>query len=254
MKICGFYHDAAHRVVTLPFAVPVDAHVVANGGRRRCVATESPQMPTVGAGSSQREDSPARSPRMRVSLPSSNGRPLSPLIARCDSFNRDAAHHVATNTRSAGLPLRGGGSAGRPAAQGAAQAARGPGVPPPPAGGHLLRSTTTMRETQRGVCSDVACRVAVRGARIIFAVFAKIPPPACPPYARILFVTNKISINHLQLFEDRSGAASRVIAILGLRCIFVKGLEPLFSHDCGSLRRKSQAGVPVNHFSPTFAL
>ena len=34
MGTYNLYHDAAHRVVTLPFAVPVDAHVVANGGRR----------------------------------------------------------------------------------------------------------------------------------------------------------------------------------------------------------------------------
>ena len=54
--------DAACRVATLPFAVPVDAHVVANDGRWRCIATESPQMPTVGAGSSQREDFPAHVP------------------------------------------------------------------------------------------------------------------------------------------------------------------------------------------------
>ena len=58
----GGRSDAARRVVILPFAVPVDAHVGANDGRWRCIATESPPMPTVGAGSSQREDSPARRP------------------------------------------------------------------------------------------------------------------------------------------------------------------------------------------------
>ena len=59
LPFLGGRSDAARRVVILPFALPVDAHVGANDGRWRGIATESPPMPTVGAGSSQREDSPA---------------------------------------------------------------------------------------------------------------------------------------------------------------------------------------------------
>ena len=59
LPFLGGRSDAACRVVILPFALPVDAHVVANDGRWRCIATVSSPMPTVGAGSSQREDSPA---------------------------------------------------------------------------------------------------------------------------------------------------------------------------------------------------
>ena len=67
------------------------------------------------------------------------------VATNAPNAQRDAARHVATNNRHAYLPLRGGGSAGRPAAPGAAETALRPGVPPPPAGGHLLRATTTMR-------------------------------------------------------------------------------------------------------------
>ena len=62
-----------------------------------------------------------------------------------DAVWRDAARHVATNNLHAYLPIRSGGPAGRPAAPGAAQTALRSGVPPPPAGGHLLRAATTMR-------------------------------------------------------------------------------------------------------------
>ena len=52
--------DAACRVVIPPFAVPVYAHMGANGGRCRMRRSTLPAMPPVGAGSSQREDFPAR--------------------------------------------------------------------------------------------------------------------------------------------------------------------------------------------------
>ena len=51
----GFYHDAACRVVIPLYAISVYARMGINDGRWQC-----PAMPTVGAGSSQREDSPAR--------------------------------------------------------------------------------------------------------------------------------------------------------------------------------------------------
>ena len=54
--------DAACRVVIPPFAVPIDARLVANGGRCRMRRRTLPAMPPVGAGSSQREDSPAHGP------------------------------------------------------------------------------------------------------------------------------------------------------------------------------------------------
>ena len=49
LPFLGGRSDAARRVVILPFALPVDAHVVANDGRWRCIATVSSPMPTVGA-------------------------------------------------------------------------------------------------------------------------------------------------------------------------------------------------------------
>ena len=52
--------DAACRVFIPPFAVPVSAHMVANGGRCRMRRSTLPAMPPVGSGSSQREDFPAR--------------------------------------------------------------------------------------------------------------------------------------------------------------------------------------------------
>ena len=52
--------DAACRVVIPSFAVPIDARLVANGGRCRMRRRTLPAMPPVGAGSSQREDFPAR--------------------------------------------------------------------------------------------------------------------------------------------------------------------------------------------------
>ena len=92
-----FYNDAACRIVTLPFAVPVDAHVVANGGRRRCVATESPQMPTVGAGSSQREDSPAHHLAMRIPCQPR----IAPINGRPHGLCSDVARRVAAQNRQA---------------------------------------------------------------------------------------------------------------------------------------------------------
>ena len=66
MEIYGFYNAATRRVVILLFAVPVDAHVGANGGRYGIPRNDLPAMPTVGAGSSQREDSPAHCLHMRT--------------------------------------------------------------------------------------------------------------------------------------------------------------------------------------------
>ena len=91
----GGRSDAARRVVILPFAVPVDAHVVANDGRWRCVGTESPQTPTVGAGSSQREDSPTRHLAIHISCAPQMETPR--FLQRRGILNRDAARHVATN-------------------------------------------------------------------------------------------------------------------------------------------------------------
>ena len=66
MGIYGFYNAATSRVVILLFAVPVDAHVGAKDGRCRMRRNALPAMPTVGAGSSQREDSPAHCLHMRI--------------------------------------------------------------------------------------------------------------------------------------------------------------------------------------------
>ena len=50
-------NDGRHRIIISSFAVPVYALMRINDGRWQC-----PAMPTVGAGSSQREDSPAHCP------------------------------------------------------------------------------------------------------------------------------------------------------------------------------------------------
>ena len=59
LPFLGGRSDAACRVVIFLCAIPIYAHMGANDGRWQSPATMSPQMPTVGAGSSQREDSPA---------------------------------------------------------------------------------------------------------------------------------------------------------------------------------------------------
>ena len=120
LPFLGGRSGTACRVVILPFAGPVDAHVVTNDGRWQCIGTESPPMPTVGAGSSQREDSPAHPPpspcayhanpalrqstvdptvfvaTWRAASRSKASRCASPKT-RCVIPNRDAARHVATN-------------------------------------------------------------------------------------------------------------------------------------------------------------
>ena len=55
----GGRSDAACRVVILPFVAPVDAYVGVHDGRCGIPRNDLLAMPTVGAGSSQREDSPA---------------------------------------------------------------------------------------------------------------------------------------------------------------------------------------------------
>ena len=72
---------------------PIYAHLGANDGRWRCIATESPPMPTVGAGSSQREDSPAHLSTICTRPAGHSERPT-----RGAFFGRDAARHVATKT------------------------------------------------------------------------------------------------------------------------------------------------------------
>ena len=59
LPFLGGRSDAARRVVTPPSAVPVDPRMGVNNGRCSIPRNALPAMPTVGAGSSQREDSPA---------------------------------------------------------------------------------------------------------------------------------------------------------------------------------------------------
>ena len=60
--------DAACRVVIPPFAVPIDARLVANGGRCRMRRRTLPAMPPVGAGSSPAAPSRAASRLLKLPI------------------------------------------------------------------------------------------------------------------------------------------------------------------------------------------
>ena len=86
--------DAACCIVIFLCAIPIYAHMGANDGRWQSPATISPQMPTVGAGSSQREDSPAHLPPATIRANQTWG----PTVYNdAVIFNRDAARPLAAN-------------------------------------------------------------------------------------------------------------------------------------------------------------
>ena len=85
--------DAACCVVIFLCAIPIYAHMGANDGRWQSPATISPQMPTVGAGSSQREDSPAHLPPATIRA----NQTWEPTVYNdAVIFNRNAAPLIAT--------------------------------------------------------------------------------------------------------------------------------------------------------------